>query len=125
LEQLPPSAPLHMRYNTATMVIAEADGASPCVLQLDTYGAGSATSGGGFLGRFARGSKTSLSNVAVGDRLGFNIFAGYAGGAFRHTGGIEGVVESGTISATSLPTGIRFLTIPQRLNQQARTREDR
>jgi hypothetical protein len=108
-----PAAPLHLYAAVPTLTIAEADGATPSVFQLDTYSnGGSATSGGGFLGRFARGSKASPANVAVGDRLGFTVMGGYAGGAFRHVAAIEGIVDSGTVSDTSLPSAIRFLTTP-------------
>ena len=69
-------------------------------------------SGSGFLARFARGSRSSPANVTNGDRLGFNVFGGWAGGAFRHTGAIEALVDTGTVSASSLPTYMKFSTTP-------------
>jgi hypothetical protein len=79
--------------------------------QWNNYYNGSA-SGSGFLARFARGTKDVPLDVQAGDRLGFNVFGGWAGGAFRHTAGITAAVDTGTVSATSLPTYLAFTTTP-------------
>ena len=51
-------------------------------MQLDNYGVtGGTSSGSGFLGRFANGTKAAPANVTSGSRLGFNVFGGWAGGA--------------------------------------------
>lgn len=54
------------------------------------------------------------SNVAVvaGDDLGYIEFRGYNGSAYTTTAAIQADVETGTISATSLPSHLRFFTTP-------------
>ncbi|MHB8084808.1 MAG: hypothetical protein ACYDHZ_03205 [Dehalococcoidia bacterium] len=69
------------------------------------------TAGSGFLARFARGTKAAPANVIPGDRLGFNVFGGWAGN-WIHTAAIEAIVDTGTVSGTSLPTYMRFSTTP-------------
>lgn len=78
---------------------------------INTYGGSGATSSGGLVSRFARGTKLVPLDVALGDRLGYNLFGGWAGGAFRHTAGINAMVDAtGTVSATSLPSYFAFFT---------------
>ncbi len=108
-----PEAPLHVLSTVAGAPFTlQQSGSTPLTALYDNWGAGTATSGAGFLARFARGTKDAPANVAVGDRLGFNVFGGLAGGAWRHTAAIEAMVDTGTVSATSLPTYLRFLTTP-------------
>lgn len=66
-----------------------------------------------FTGFSARGSLASPSDVLNDDSLIFLLGSAYAGGAFRNVVAIYLSVEStGTISATSCPTNITFLTTP-------------
>lgn len=60
--------------------------------------------------RHANGSLASPSDSASGDRMGILAFAGRSDNAFRNVAGIEGRVGTGTISATSLPSYLAFLT---------------
>ncbi|MHB8086583.1 MAG: hypothetical protein ACYDHZ_12245, partial [Dehalococcoidia bacterium] len=110
----PPTAPLHIYSTSSTNPeLIQLNGAQPITAMWDDYcNIGGAFSGSGFLARFARGSIASPLDVQSGDRLGFNVFGGWAGGAFRHTAAIEAIVDTGTVSATSLPTYMRFNTTP-------------
>jgi hypothetical protein len=73
----------------------------------------SASGAGGLLSQFARGSKAAPSDVSLSDRLGFMLAGGYAGGAFRNVAGFTCLVAAaGTVSSTSLPTRVQFLTTP-------------
>lgn len=122
-----PSGLIHASGNLQNPVLVEGDGSAGVSAVFDNYyGSGGVHAGGGLLGRMARGSKASPANVAVNDRLGFNVFGGYAGGAFRHVAAIEALVDSGTISASSLPSAIRFLTTPNgSVARQERMRIDK
>lgn len=107
-----PSAPLHISSTTSTQPeTIDLSGVGPMTAQWNNYYNG-ASAGSGFLARFARGTKGEEANVQAGDRLGFIVFGGWAGGAFRHTVGITGTVDQGTISATSLPSYLWFTTTP-------------
>lgn len=59
-----------------------------------------------------RGTPAAPADVVTDDGLGELIGQGYAGGAFRTVASITMNVDPGTISATSLPSGIRFRTTP-------------
>lgn len=65
-----------------------------------------------FILRHANGTQASPLDEASGDRMGILTFGGYAGGGFRNVLGIEGRAGTGTISATSLPGYLSFLTCP-------------
>lgn len=65
-----------------------------------------------FILRHARGSLAVPADELAGDRMGILTFGGYAGGGFRNVCGIEGRAGTGTISATSLPSYLAFLTSP-------------
>ena len=58
------------------------------------------------------GTLAAPADVVADDGLGELIGQGYAGGAFRTVASIAMNVDPGTISATSLPSGIRFRTTP-------------
>ena len=108
-----PVGPLHIYSTTSTQPeTIDLSGAGPLTAQWNNWGPGGSASGTGFLARFSRGTKASPADVQVGDRLGFNVFGGMAGGVFKHTAAIEAVVDSGAVSGTSLPTYMRFLTTP-------------
>lgn len=62
--------------------------------------------------RHARGSLAAPADLVADDQMGRFFFGGYAGGAFRNTAGIQANVGTGTISATSLPSYLSFLTAP-------------
>jgi phage-related protein len=85
--------------------------AAALTTQYDQYGSNPGR-GSGFLGRTAGGTKASPSNVTAGDRMGFVVFGGYAGGAFRHVAAINGFIGTGTVSGTSLPAYLNFMTTP-------------
>jgi hypothetical protein len=107
-----PISPLHISSTTSTQPeTIDLSGVGPMTAQWNNYYNGAA-SGSGFLARFARGTKDVPLDVQAGDRLGFNVFGGWAGGAFRHTAGITAAVDNGTVSATSLPTYLAFTTTP-------------
>ncbi len=59
-----------------------------------------------------RGTPAAPADVVTDDGLGELIGQGYAGGAFRTVASITMNADPGTISATSLPSGIRFRTTP-------------
>ncbi len=107
-----PSALLHVYTTSANspFKVTQSNATVALTLNLDSYGGTNVNAGGGVLARYARGTDALPTDVVAGDRLGFNIFGGYAGSAFRHTSGIEAIVDSGTVSTTSLPTYLRFLT---------------
>jgi len=87
------------------------DGTTASVLNLYSYRAGGNRAQ--FTGLSARGSLASPSDVLNDDSLIFLLGSAYAGGAFRNVVAIYLSVEStGTISATSCPTNITFLTTP-------------
>lgn len=65
-----------------------------------------------FVLRHANGSLAVPSDSVAGDRMGILAFGGLGGGSFRNVAGIEGRVGTGTISGTSLPTYLAFLTTP-------------
>ena len=69
-------------------------------------------SGSGFIFSNARGTKASPTDVVVGDRLGYLIFSGYSSGTPRNTAAINASVDTGTVSATSMPTYMNFMTTP-------------
>lgn len=60
----------------------------------------------------ARGSLAAPLDSQSGDRMGIFTFEGYGGGGFRGTGGMQANVGTGTISATSMPCYLSFLTTP-------------
>jgi hypothetical protein len=62
--------------------------------------------------RSARGTLASPSAVQVGDRVGVLGFAGYTGSGFNNGAAIFSFVDSGTVSATSLPQNLLFYTTP-------------
>ncbi|SNB46633.1 hypothetical protein [Geobacter sp. DSM 9736] len=110
-----PTAAFHVNYKTASapfLLERELDNSGAVSLTADNYAAanGGSLVGSGMLFRFSKGTKSSPSNVANGDRLGFLTFGGMAGGAMRHTAAINALVDAGTISSTSLPTYIEFAT---------------
>ncbi|MBF0331640.1 MAG: hypothetical protein HQL17_06855, partial [Candidatus Omnitrophica bacterium] len=110
-----PGAPMSIYISTGTVPLLlerEANDVAALTMEYDSYGGagGGNTTGAGYLGRFAKGTKATPSDVAAGDRLGFNVFGGWAGGAFRNTVAINALVDSGTVSATSLPTLLQFMT---------------
>lgn len=63
-----------------------------------------------FVLRHANGSLASPSDGVSGDRMGILAMAGRAGGTFRNVCGIEGRIGTGTVSSTSLPSYLAFLT---------------
>lgn len=65
-----------------------------------------------FIMRHARGSLAVPADSQAGDRMAIMAFGGMAGGTFRNVSGIEGRVGTGTISSTSLPAYLAFLTCP-------------
>jgi hypothetical protein len=73
---------------------------------------GSSTAGGGYGMRTARGTAASPAAVQVGDRIGAIFMGGFTGSAFVNTGVIQANIDSGTVSASSLPTYMSFLTTP-------------
>jgi len=112
-----PEAPLHVVITSGTSPIwLQREVADTNVLsaKYDSYGAGAGagTEGAGFLGRYSRGTIAAPTTVAVGDRLGFNVFGGFTGVVFRHTAAINAIVDSGTVTSTSLPTYLNFMTTP-------------
>lgn len=60
--------------------------------------------------RHARGSLASPADLVAGDQMGRFFFGAYAGGAFRNVAGIQAQVGTGTISSTSCPSYLAFLT---------------
>jgi hypothetical protein len=112
-----PTAAFHLNYKTALspfILEREFSGNGAVSMVGDNYGgtgAGSNT-GAGMLFRFQKGTKAAPAAVAVGDRLGFLVFGGYSGSAVVHTAAINSLVDSGTVSTTSLPTYIQFQTTP-------------
>jgi len=110
-----PTAAFHLNYKSATapfILERELDNNGAVSMVADNYGGtgfGSGT-GAGMLFRFSKGNKVAPASVAVGDRLGFLVFGGYAGSAIQHTAAINALVDAGTVSATSLPTYMQFLT---------------
>lgn len=112
-----PQAVFHANYKTAFapfLLERELDNNGAVSLTADNFGgngAGSLT-GSGMLFRFAKGTKAAPANVAPGDRLGFLVFGGSAGGAMRHTVAIDAMVDAGTVSSTSLPTYVQIATTP-------------
>ena len=108
-----PVSPLHVYSTTATQPeTIDLTTKQPLSAMWNDYcTTGGAYSGAGFLARYARGTMASPANVFSGDRLGYNVFGGYAGNWF-HTAAIEAVVDTGTVSGSSLPTYMRFLTTP-------------
>jgi hypothetical protein len=66
--------------------------------------------------RSARGSLATPADVVAGDWVGEVVGAGYSGaattGGFRTTWSMRGVVDAGTVSETSLPTALVFMTTP-------------
>ena len=73
---------------------------------------GSSTVGSGYGMRTARGTAASPAAVQVGDRIGAIFMGGFTGSAFVNTGVIQANIDSGTVSASSLPTYMSFLTTP-------------
>ncbi len=97
---------------TGTPMLIEA-GSGGGLVGINTYGGSGAASSGGIVSRFSRGTKSLPLDVGLGDRLGYNLYGGWAGANFRHTAGISAMVDlAGTISSTSLPTYFSFLTTP-------------
>ena len=64
----------------------------------------------------ARGTLASPTLSQVGDRLGVYAIGGYTGSAFYNATAIMSFVDSGTPSATSLPTNMVFYTTPYGIN---------
>src|SRR5262249_26375762 len=108
----PAGAQFHFLNSTsATTILAECDGAQNTINPIAYTSAASA--GAGLLAQFARGSKSSKSDVSLGDRLSFYIASGWAGGAFRNTGAIVFFAgANGTVSSSSLPTRLAIFTTP-------------
>ena len=112
-----PAAAFHINYKTALAPFTlerELDSPGAVAMTGDNYGgtgAGSGT-GTGMLFRYQKGTKAAPAAVAVGDRLGFLVFGGHSGSAVVHTAAINSLVDSGTVSATSLPTYLQFQTTP-------------
>lgn len=100
-------------YNSGTIPPLHliSDGGNIQMMNLDEY-VNASNGGGGILGRAARGTLTSPSAVQVGDRLGYALFGGYTGSGFSNVAGLTIGVDAGTVSATSLPSYIAFLTTP-------------
>jgi hypothetical protein len=108
-----PEAPFHIYSTTSTQPeTLDLSGVGPLTAQWNNWSGGGGMSGSGFLARFSRGTKQASANVAVGDRLGFNVFGGWVG-AWYHTAAIEALVDAGAVSAASLPTYMRFSTTPE------------
>lgn len=80
-------------------------------LAFETY-ADSNNAGSAVYLRQARGRLAAPADVQAGDRLGAFFFAGWGGGAMRYPASIESAVGTGTISSTSLPGYIKFMTAP-------------
>jgi len=79
-------------------------------LDLDSY---ASPGNSGYFGRCARGTFASPQAVQVGDRLGMLIFSGYSGtNGFYNTAALQGFVDAGTISNTSLPSYLTLETTP-------------
>jgi hypothetical protein len=112
-----PTAAFHLNYKTALapfILERELDASGAVSMVGDNYGgagAGSGT-GAGMLFRYNKGTKAAPAAVAVGDRLGFLVFGGYSGSAVVHTAAINSLVDAGTVSSTSLPTYLQFMTTP-------------
>lgn len=66
--------------------------------------------GSGMIFASSRGSKAVPADLVPGDRIGYLVFGGFAGGTQRNTGAINGMVDAGTVSSTSLPTYLQFMT---------------
>jgi hypothetical protein len=62
--------------------------------------------------RSARGTVAAPAAVQVGDRVGVIGFAGYTGSAFNNGVAIMSFIDSGTVSATSLPQNLVLYTTP-------------
>lgn len=92
-------------------LIAQRDGGGAVSITFRGYD-NSATAGALVAYQAARGSAAVPADVQAGDRLGIFVFGGYAGGGMRNTSGVQASVGTGTISATSLPSYISFLTTP-------------
>jgi hypothetical protein len=73
---------------------------------------GSSTAGSGYGMRTARGTAAAPAAVQVGDRTGAIFMGGYTGSAFVNTAVIQSNIDTGTVSASSLPTYMSFLTTP-------------
>ncbi len=88
---------------------------------MDSYGlpvspATTVTWGGGGNFRFARGTQSSPTVVALGDRVGFFVFAGYDGANFVNAAGFTAKVDGTVIPGTpgipgSVPTKLVFETL--------------
>jgi len=107
-----PSAPLHVYFLSSpggpNPFLMEVDNASTAAsMEARAYGVGP-----GFLFHYAKGTKASPTDVSVGDRIGFVVFGGYAGGAFRNAAAINAIVDAGAVNSTSLPTYLQFMTTP-------------
>jgi hypothetical protein len=78
-------------------------------LAMDSYGS-SATLGGGFEFRFARGTQASPTADENGDRLGFFVFYGYDGTNFLGSAGLTAKVD-GPVSTGIVPEKLTFETL--------------
>jgi hypothetical protein len=104
--------PLVMYSTTGQVFESNTDlAAGNAFMLLQHYGSSSG-GGAGFLARAANGTYASPTDLSAGDRMGFVIFGGYAGGAMRNVAAMNALVGTGTISGSSLPSYLQFMTTP-------------
>jgi len=110
-----------LRLNSATFngpagsLFYASSNSSNTEFAMDSYGSPSTgsttvTLGGGGNFRFARNTQALPQAVALGDRIGFFVFAGYDGTNFLNTSGLTVKVD-GAVSTGIVPTKIVFETL--------------
>jgi len=104
-----PTNLLHL-YSTTDSVYRQVGDGTASAFSFEEYYPG--VGGPGIYIKSARGSFATPASLQVGDRMGQVILAGYNGTAFANVAGIEGWIDAGTVSSTSLPSYLAFRTTP-------------